>query len=216
MLTHDQIWKAIDRLADRHGLSVSGLARKAGLDSTTFNKSKRYTPKGKERWPSMESIAKILEATEAPFEEFSCLVTSIYPAQSDSQLQAARPIPVIGFAQAGTGGFFSDGGFPVGGSWDHVSFPDIRDENTYALEVSGDSMEPLYRPGDILVVSPNSEVRRGDRVVVKTFEGEVLAKILLRKSASRIELLSLNPEHPTLSFRLGEVDWIARIIWASQ
>lgn len=51
LLTHEQVWTALDRLAARAGLSASGLARRAGLDPTTFNKSKRVTPDGRERWP---------------------------------------------------------------------------------------------------------------------------------------------------------------------
>ncbi len=63
MFTHDEIWKAIDALAQRHGYSPSGLAKKAGLDPTTFNKSKRTSAEGKPRWPSTESISKILSVT---------------------------------------------------------------------------------------------------------------------------------------------------------
>ena len=70
MLTHDQIWTAIDRLAQAHGYSPSGLAKKAGLDPTTFNKSKRVSADGKPRWPSTESIAKILSVTGATMLEF--------------------------------------------------------------------------------------------------------------------------------------------------
>ncbi len=213
MVTHWQIWKAIDKLAELYSLSVSGLAKQAGLDPTTFNKSKRVLPSGKERWPSMESISKILEATQTSFEDFTTLVTGQAAIGKESQ---GKPIPVIGFAQAGTGGFFGDSGFPVGAGWDHVSFPDVGDDNAYALEVSGDSMEPFYRAGDIIVVSPAAEVRRGDRVVVKTREGEVLAKQLTRKTASRIELHSWNASHPDLVFPLEEIDWMARIVWASQ
>ena len=65
MLSHDQIWAAIDSLAARYGMSASGLAKKAGLDPTTFNKSKRVSPDGRQRWPSTESVAKVLEATGA-------------------------------------------------------------------------------------------------------------------------------------------------------
>ena len=63
MLTHDQIWTALDRLAERAGITTSALARRAGLDPTTFNKSKRVTGEGRERWPSTESVAKSLAAT---------------------------------------------------------------------------------------------------------------------------------------------------------
>ena len=65
MLSHDSIWAAIDRLAEQHSLTPSGLARRAGLDPTSFNKFKRVGADGRMRWPSTESIAKVLEATGA-------------------------------------------------------------------------------------------------------------------------------------------------------
>ena len=65
MLTHKQIWAAIDALAARYGMSPSGLARKSGLDATTFNPSKRTAEDGKKRWPSTESVSKVLAATGA-------------------------------------------------------------------------------------------------------------------------------------------------------
>ena len=77
-------------------------------------------------------------------------------------------------------------------------------------------MKPLYRDGDVLIVEPGAQVRRGDRVVVKTREGEVMAKVLARQSAKTIELISLNPEHPNRNLDMTDVEWIARIIWASQ
>lgn len=212
MLTHRQIWTAIDALAIRYGFSSSGLAKAAGLDPTTFNRSKRVTPEGRERWPSTESLAKALEATGASFDELVALVRTA----GKDKYEPASPIPLIGFAQAGAGGFFDDGGFPVGAGWDQIRFPEVRDENAYALEVTGDSMLPLYREGDILVVSPNSGVRRGDRVVARTTDGEVLAKVLVRRTADSVELASLNPEHANLALPLARIDWMARIIWASQ
>jgi phage repressor protein C with HTH and peptisase S24 domain len=212
MLSHRQIWSAIDALAARYNFSPSGLAKRAGLDPTTFNRSKRVTAAGRERWPSTESLAKILDATGASLDELVALVE----ANGGKARESSKPIPLIGFAQAGGGGYFDDGGFPVGGGWDQIRFPEVGDENAYALEVSGDSMLPLYREGDILVVSPNSDVRRGDRVVARTIDGEVLAKILSRRTAKTVELASLNPEHANLVLPLERIDWMARIVWASQ
>ncbi len=211
-LTHHQVWSAIDALAARYGFSPSGLAKRAGLDPTTFNRSKRVTSKGRERWPSTESLSKILDATDADLNELMALVRKA----GKDQYEPAGPIPLIGFAQAGAGGFFDDGGFPVGGSWEQIRFPEVKDENAYALEITGDSMFPLYREGDIIVVSPNSGVRRGDRVVVRTLDGQVLAKVLIRRTAKTVELESLNKEHSPLVLPLNRIDWMARIIWASQ
>ena len=216
-MKHDDIWRALDTLAAENGLSASGLARRSGLDPTTFNPSKRRMPDGRARWPSTESLAKVLDATGATLDVFTALVMGAraIPAAAASRPQSRR-IPLIGLAQAGGDGFFDDAGFPVGGSWDEVSLPDIPDSNAYALEISGESMEPVFRDGDVVIVSPNAPVRRGDRVVVRTREGEVMAKQLARRSARRIELRSLNPAHPDYNFDLTEVAWLHRIVWASQ
>ena len=148
------------RLAARAKLSPSGLAKRAGLDPTTFNKSKRITPDGRARWPSTESVAKSLSATGVSIDEFVSLISE--------RNSAAQSVPLIGFAEAGSGGYFDDGGFPVGKGWDEIAFPAVTDEHAYALEISGDSMLPAYRDGDVIIISPAAPVRRGDRVVVKT------------------------------------------------
>jgi phage repressor protein C with HTH and peptisase S24 domain len=209
MLTHAQIWKALDRLAERADLSASGLAKKAGLDPTTFNRSKRITPDGRARWPSTESVAKALAATGTTIDTFVELI-------GDTARNATQAVPLIGFAEAGAGGFFDDGGFPVGKGWDEIAFPSVSDEHAYALEISGDSMLPAFRRGDVIVVSPAAPVRRGDRVVVKTRNGEVMVKELKRKTAKSIELQSFNPAHATRTLPLSDVLWMARIVWASQ
>lgn len=208
MLTHSQIWRGIDRLAERSGLSPSGLARGAGLDSTTFNPSKRFSSDGrKARWPSTESLAKALAAVRVSFDEFAVLATG---------REGGRAVPLIGLAQAGSEGFFDDAGFPAGTGWEQVHFPGVEDDHAYALEISGESMRPVYRPGDRIVVAPHAQPRRGDRVVVKTREGEVMAKELGRVTADTVELISLNAEFENRVIAVREVLWMARIVWASQ
>lgn len=214
MWNHDNVWSAIDALAARHGLTPSGLARRAGLDPTAFNRSKRVASDGRPRWPSTESIAKILGATGESLDGFVGLVRgdAVMPQASFARPQ---PVPLLGLAQAGGGGFFDDGGFPVGQGWDEVALPAFG-EDAYALEVSGESMLPLYRKGDVLIVSPSARLRKGDRVVVKTMEGEVMAKVLKRRTSERVELSSANPDHDDRILPLGEIAWMARIVWASQ
>jgi len=208
MLTHKQIWSAIDALAARYNLSPSGLAKLAGLDPTTFNKSKRGDATGKLRWPSTESVSKVLTATGASLDEFVALVEGV--------AARTRMVPLIGMAQAGSRGYFDDAGFPAGSGWEEIVFPELADEHAYALEITGDSMQPVYRDGDRIVVSPLTTPRRGDRVVVKTQDGEVMAKLLHRMTAQRIELKSLNPAHEDRAFAMNEIVFIHRIIWASQ
>ncbi len=209
MLTHGQIWGAVDRLAERHGLSPSGLARRAGLDATSFNKSKRVSPDGRERWPSSESIAKILAATGSSIHDFVALV--------DPQAKPAHmSVPLVGWAQAGAGRLFTEDGMPAGTGWEEIAFPDAGPDRLFALEVSGDSMEPLYRDGDILIVSPDATIRKGDRVVVRLHNGEVMAKELERRTLQSVELRSLNATHGNRVVPVAEIDWIARIMWVRQ
>lgn len=214
-MRHEEIWRAIDTLAAEHGLSPSGLARKAGLDPTSFNLSKRRTGDGRFRWPSTESLAKVLQATGARLEDFTALVMGAR-ALPESRAKGRSKIPLIGMAQAGGQGFFDDGGYPAGAGWDEVELPSTADVNAYALTIAGESMEPVYRKGDAIVVSPAAPVRVGDRVVARVADGAVMAKLLLRRTASRIELGSLNPAFPDLRFAAQEVVWMHRIIWASQ
>ena len=210
MLSHERIWAAIDLLAERYGLSASGLARKAGLDATSFNRSKRTSPEGRDRWPSTESVAKVLKATGAGLDELLRLI--------EPDLDKPRSmIPLIGLTQAGAGRLFTDDGMPAGGpGWEEVEFPDLSKEKVFALEVQGDSMEPLYRDGDVLIVSPTANVRKGDRIVVRTTAGEVTAKELKRRTAKSIELRALNAEHPDRTIPMDEVAWMARVMWARQ
>ena len=210
-LSYFEIWRGIDNLAKEKKMSPSALAQKAGLDSTAFNKSKRIGSDGRRRWLSMESLNKVLKATNTSFLEFMAL------AGEPINIQRKNIIPLLGLAEAGRNGFFDDSGFPIESEgWDGIEFPIELGKNVYALEVSGKSMEPVYRSGDRLIVSPESEVRKGDRVIVKTTSGEVMVKELIRKTASKIELKSLNPKYPDCDFNTSDVSWIARVLWVSQ
>lgn len=209
-MRHEDIWAGLDRLAANAGLSASALARQAGLDPTAFNPSKRTARDGRPRWPSTESVARALEAVGATFGDLAGLIEGRTP---DRQAGSA---PLIGFAQAGADDFFDDAGFPTGEGWEEIRFPGLCDEPVYALEIAGDSMEPAYREGDRIVVSPTADVRKGDRVVAKMRGGEVMAKVLARKTGGEVELHSLNTAHPPRVLKSGDVAWIARILWASQ
>ena len=163
---------------------------------------------GRQRWPSTESVSKALAATNVTIDSFVNLI--------EGTKRIVQSVPLLGFAQAGAGGYFTDGGFPAGKGWDEVGLPSVNDEHAYALEIAGDSMKPAYRDGDVIVVSPGAQIRKGDRVVVKTTDGEVMVKELKRRTAKTLELSSLNPNHVDRTLAAADVEWIARIVWASQ
>ena len=209
MLRHSEIWRALDRLAAKHGLSASGLARRAGLDPTAFNKSKRKSPTGKPRWPSTESVSKCLTATGESLGGLLMLIGE------RSGVTVATPLPMLRYAKAGGPGLFDDSGYPIGKGWDETVAPGIGDPHAFALKIAGNSLAPAYRDGDVLIVSPDAELHRGDRVIVKTRSGEVVAKELVRQSGQKIELKSIGgPSNRSIA--KGDVLWVARILWVRQ
>ena len=209
-LSHGQIWKAIDGLARREGISASALARRAGLDSTSFNPSKRFGPGDppRPRWPSTESLTRILQATGLSLGEFAAL----------AQDAPERPstVPMLGMAQAGLDGFFDDAGLPIGDGWEQTELPRTK-ETLLSLRVTGDSMTPLYREGDRIIVDREaSDVRKGDRVVVRTTGGETLAKEVTGLTARTVTLASVNPAYEPRVVARKDIVWMGRILWVSQ
>ncbi len=212
MLTHQGVWAAIDRLARQNNMTPSGLARRAGLDPTTFNKSKRFAADGRPRWPSTESISKILKATNASAAD---LFAAMAPEEARGREEDALPIPLLGEARAGglTGTVSAGRVEPAPDREITLLAPD--EQPVYALTVHGDSMEPVFHHGTTLVISMVAPVEPGHRVVVKTRD-DVLVKVLSSLSDDVLALHAVNPAHGDLVLPRSEVDWMARIIWASQ
>ena len=209
-LSYQEIWRGLENLAAAKGMSLSGMAAKAGLDPTSFNKSKRIGADGRKRWPSTESMNKVFHAMNVTVFEFMELAGIPCP-------QTKRMIPLLGLVKAGREGYFDTDGNPIlSDDWDGIEFPISEAKNVYALEVSGNSMLPVYREGDKLVVSPEAEVRKNDRVVVKLRSGEVMVKELVHKSAKQIELKSLNATYDPIIVAPDDVCWMARVLWVSQ
>ncbi|MEJ8473356.1 S24 family peptidase [Roseibium algae] len=214
MLSHAQVWAAIDKLAKRHELSPSGLAKRAGLDPTTFNPSKRFSVDERPRWPSTESLAKILEATGETLNAFVASITVQEPTASTEA--ASRIVPLKGLCDAGHEGTFDQLGAPTGMTWNQMSFPDPKAKEIFALEVTGDDMLPLYRDGDIIIVAPDAPIRRGDRVVVKSKLQALSVLLLHKRTDSAMEFQPLDKRASRLHFKHADIDWVGRIIWASQ
>lgn len=209
-ISHARLWQAIDALARQEGCSPSGLARRAGLDATSFNPSKRFGPgePGRPRWPSTESLTRVLEATGVSLARFAALADDAPPENPS--------IPLLGLARAGSEGFFDDAGLPLAEGWEQTALPTHKD-SLFSLTIEGDSMTPLYRPGDRVIVDLEAtEVRRGDRVAVRTTGGETMAKEVAALSAREVTLASVNPAYAPRLVPRRDILWMARILWVSQ
>jgi phage repressor protein C with HTH and peptisase S24 domain len=213
MITHHQVWHGIERLAETNGLSASGLARRAGLDPTTFNKSKRITRQGKQRWPSTESLAKILEATGSSMEAFVALMKD---GEAAGVRASGHRLPSIAFEELGAAEAFDASGFPVGPAWEQLDFPGVDDPHAYAVELRSDALAPGYREGDVLIVAPSASVRRRDRILLRLDGGAVLGGTLQRRNAQRVVLRPFFAPAEERPVEVAKVAWMARIVWASQ
>jgi phage repressor protein C with HTH and peptisase S24 domain len=210
MLTHAEIWNAIDTVAARSKLSASGLAKRAGLDPTTFNKSKRIAPDGRQRWPSTESVAKVLDATKTDLDTFTSILLGMRGPRP------SRTTPLMAFDAASRPDQFDSEGRPQGPGWDEVAFPTVGEEPSYAIEVTGGVGAPVYRDGDILLASPHVSIRRGDRVLVHMRNGKIMIMELRRRTPRAIDIAGLTPNAGEITVSAGEVSVLSRILWASQ
>lgn len=212
MLTHQQIWGAIDALAKRHQLSPSALAKKAGLDPTALNKSKRVGRDDKLRWPSTESLAKILHVTNCSLEEF---VKLLAPEKTISKTDGQYP-PLEGFSEAQTAPLIDGQSSAVRNAPETIGWPDYPPAHAFAIKISGDDMEPFYREGDILLISKSANISPGDRIIIKLKSGNIVGKIFTGKNTNGIECTPFGKNAPSAFTAHEQIDWVARIIWASQ
>jgi phage repressor protein C with HTH and peptisase S24 domain len=212
MLTHRAVWQALDRIARERGMSPSGMAKSAGLDPTTFNRSKRITAAGRERWPSTESVSKVLDATNTSLAEFVDEVDRVNGGRGIR----LRALPAINMDDAMTFDCFDTEGAPAGDKWDSMDIPVLMDNTCFIIEMNDDSMDPVIRRDDVLVVSPDSGARRGDRALVRLKDGTLLVRELLRRTVNRIEVLAYNKDPREEEIDPKDLDWLARIVCIAQ
>ena len=130
--------------------------------------------------------------------------------------RARRRVPAIGLADARKDGSFDAAGRPTGPAWAEIGFPAGLDDACYALKISGGSLAPLFRDGELLIVSPHAPARPGDRVAAKTLEGELLIAELKDQNARTLELKPLDGGASDRVLAREEIAWMSRIIWVSQ
>jgi len=212
MLTHEDIWRALDQLAHAHGLSTSGLARKAGLDPTSFNRSKRATPQGRLRWPSTESIAKVLNSTDTTLEEFVNLL------QGRRHKWRMR-IPVMDLRKAERLESFTPRGEPAGRGWRRMEVVGIQDNAAFALKISDDDFAPVCGKGDVLIVLPRGRVRPQDRIIMQLQDGALLGRRFVKRGEEAITVRALGAGGAREEeYALSDVRWLSRVrcvLWNS-
>lgn len=219
-MTHEDVWRALDTLAAEKGLSPSGLARAAGLDPTAFNRSKRTTPHGRLRWPSTESLSRVLAATGASLENFTALVGGARALSSGRPVRGMRRLRLLAYSGLGEDGTVPDYG-------EETTIPVQADPGTYAIRLDTDAYEPALRDGALLIASPDQPLAPGDRVLLRlrepgtgpvtapAFASHAILGLLTATDEHRIGLVTLDREQRNLALDAGQVGWMHRIGWVS-
>ena len=215
-MRHEDVWRALDTLAAEKGLSPSGLARAAGLDPTTFNRSKRQTRAGL-RWPSTESLSRVLHATGASLEAFTALVGGARALTTGRHHQRGlRHLPMLPLSRLGEPALFDAAGHPVRENWEETEVPQPADLHGYAVRVDSARFEPAFRDGGTLIVSPEAPLRPGDRALLHgdPAGGVVIVLVAVGNGTRfRLQPFGAAPEpvaaSPTESCRLHRIVWTA-------
>jgi len=159
------------------GLSMNLLAKRSGLSEKYI----RLLERG-ERKPKLETIEKLAQGLGVPFWEVAKAAGISVPG--------ARRVPVISWASAG--------------DWEKaVEYPEDWVEvlstspRLFALRVEGDSMEPEFVEGDIIIVDADRDWDSGDFILVRNENGEVIFKQIKRYGDKWI-LRPLNPKYPEI------------------
>lgn len=200
-MKYENIWNAVDKLAEINGLSPSGLAKKAGLDATTFNKSKRVRADGNKRFPSLESLYKIVEACNISLESFYSLANN-----SDSaSIEKISTIPYIKFSNIKSGDIAKE-------NWTQIQFPDNK-HNIYAIKIN--SNDTPYEENTVTVLSKNSDIRHGDMILINKKTSSIFGRFLNR-SAKSIEISKKSEKEEVEIINIEDITRIDRVLWISQ
>ncbi len=202
MFTHKDIWSAIDRLAESKGLSASGLARLAGLDPTAFNRSKRISPNGKPRWPSTESLSRILAVTE-------CTMSELLSLMDQAESETMRSIPLLPYSSLRLGRIAPDKKPEFFKLW-----ADLGDD-CFAMTIDDDLLAPLFRSGATLILDPSTKIRIGDRVLLFSKQGGLKGGVVHAGNKRLWSVLIPNDGFEAQGFSEADIKWIARVLWSS-
>ncbi len=215
----------IRKLRIERSLAQGELAARLGVKQSTVS-NWETDRRGLPETPTLFKLAKALHCS------IEDLLAGVDEAYSKQRSAAGGPdvdeeildvsgyrkddIPVVAEGEASPQGnlFWDDEGKLKSEVEDRISRPfDVRDPKAYGVRVRGDSMMPAYKPGMVLVVSPNVPVKSGDEVYVQLLNGERLLKVA-RKVPGGWMLESLNPAYEPRFVKRSEIGAMHPVLWA--
>lgn len=124
-------------------------------------------------------------------------------------------VPVINRVAAGYPRDFTDLGFPRHVADEYVSVPGVTDPDAFAARVVGDSMQPDYREGDIVVFSPAAKVVDGCDCFVRLEPDHetTFKRVFIEKSEGMVRLQPLNSNYPPRVVERQGIAGMYKAVW---
>ncbi len=178
---------------EEKGLSAREVARRAGISDGHV-----LYIENEQRKPTFDVLMKIIKALNADVQEF-LQETGYLPVNVEPvAMKNTRPVPVVSWVIAGKWEAVCDN-FQPGDADDWIE-TEVKGKNVFALKIKGDSMEPEFKEGEIVIVNPHVEAKSGDYVVVKNDEEEATFKQLKVYGETTV-LHPLNPKYPDIELK---------------
>jgi len=189
----------IKQLCAEADITISQLARRIDMQPHAL---RRYTRHESE--PKL-SLAKRIG------QELNVGVEDVIGMANTTAIQS-RSIPLYGAAEGGVGVEITDVSAPI----DQIEAPSFLASVTdgYAVYITGSSMEPRFRSGEIAFVHPHKPVRAGDDVIVQIeSDGKrhAVIKQFKRFDDDAVVLAQHNPEKE-ITYQKSEVSALHSVI----
>lgn len=186
------------------GLSASEVGERAGVSAAHI----LYIEKGKRR-PTFDVLVRVLNALGIPFDEFLRETGFIDANVEPVRMGRLYRIPVVTWVMAGKLKEVCDAFEP--GDADEWIESDVSGKNIFALKVIGDSMEPEFKEGEVIIINPSVEANPNDFVVVKNKDEEATFK-QIKKYGNRWVLHPLNSKYPDQEVKKGDFKIIGKVV----
>jgi SOS-response transcriptional repressor LexA len=200
----EAIGRFIKAKRTERGLSARQLAGKVGVSDAHII----YIEKG-QRQASFGKIMGILNALGVGIHELLDEIGRGDVNVEHVSLSGAYRVPVVTWVTAGIWREVCDAFEP--GDADEWIESDVKGRNVFALRVTGDSMEPEFKEGEVIIVNPHLEAAPNDYVVVKNRDEQATFK-QLKKYGPRWVLHPLNPKYPDQEVKRGDFRVIGRVV----
>lgn len=222
---NDIVQKNIKFLMDKEGIvSVTELSRKLKMQQSTLQRMLTGEVKDP-KYITLKQIADFFRVS--PIDLVECDLQqnppqTVVDVDGDPYDFVFKDVPVLGNAQLGNGGFWTEMEYPVGTGDGYIRWPSY-DKDVYALKCIGDSMVPRIKEGEFVIIEPNHAYHPGDEVLVVTESGDVMVKTFLFERDGYYHLLPVNEDHAPIRVRsvnVTKIQYVAGIakpsLWRPQ